>query len=241
MYPTPFPSSAQYTIPSKQVEVTHFCQGMTLRLCGQGETSGAISLGVHVSICLSETSRACLTLEIYKTCLHTHKIYVPILVHFPFVLIPVVVSSLHVYIWTISCGWTKTINRHLGVGPRLAPANKTELLLISMHSSLIMHTNCTLRSRICSTYESELLVRNMVVGVRALHFSAGNMTRQLDLASFMLQADCGYCSYYRPQDENTTRQPGCNSNFHMLSAFVTVDQLFPPPFYYFDSFYPFTP
>lgn len=29
------PSSAQYTIPSKQVEVTHFCQGMSLRLCGQ--------------------------------------------------------------------------------------------------------------------------------------------------------------------------------------------------------------
>ena len=46
MYPTPFPSPAQYTIPSKQVEVTHFCQGMTLRLCGQRETCGAIFLRV---------------------------------------------------------------------------------------------------------------------------------------------------------------------------------------------------
>jgi len=59
------------------------------------------------------------------------------------------------------------------------------------------------------------------VGVRALHFSFGNMTRQLDLASFMLQADCGYCSYYKPQDENMAHEEGSISNFLILSAFIS--------------------
>ena len=69
-----------------------------------------------------------------------------------------------------------------------------------------------------------------------------NMTRQLDLASFSLQADCGYCSYYRPQDESTTRSEGCSSHFHILSAFVSHKLLFSftllpffPPFYRFHS------
>lgn len=85
------------------------------------------------------------------------------------------------------------------------------------HTNLIL---TTLGSRVCSTYESALLVQNTVVGVRASHFVFGNMTRQLNLASFMLQADCGYCSYYRPQDEGTPGKEGCSSNFLILSAFV---------------------
>lgn len=52
----------------------------------------------------------------------------------------------------------------------------------------------------CPNYGSKLLVRNIVAGARA------NMTRQLYLASLMLQADCGDCTYYRPQDENSTRK-----------------------------------
>lgn len=58
----------------------------------------------------------------------------------------------------------------------------------------------------CPNYGSKLLVRNIVAGARALHFRIRNMTRQLYLASLMLQADCGDCTYYRLQDENSTRK-----------------------------------
>jgi len=94
-----------------------------------------------------------------------------------------------------------------------------------MHSSLIWkHTQNSLSPRMCSTFESELLVQNNIVGVCSLQFSTGNMTRQLDLASFMLQADCGYCSYYRPQNESTTHKWLCSRNYIsslLLSALLS--------------------
>lgn len=65
-----------------------------------------------------------------------------------------------------------------------------------------------------------------------------NMTRQLDLASFSLQADCGYCSYYRPQDESTTCSEGCSSHFHIPLLSVTSCYFLPPP-PFFSPFYRF--
>lgn len=45
-----------------------------------------------------------------------------------------------------------------------------------------------------------------VVDVIFVHVGAWNMTRQLDPASLVLQADCGCCTYHRPQNGNTTRR-----------------------------------
>lgn len=45
-----------------------------------------------------------------------------------------------------------------------------------------------------------------VVDVIFMHVGAWNMTRQLDPASLVLQADCGCCTYHRPQNGNTTRR-----------------------------------
>lgn len=53
----------------------------------------------------------------------------------------------------------------------------------------------------------------------ALRLSIENMTCQLQLASFMLQADCGYCSHYRPHDKSTTCEEMCVARASILTCF----------------------
>lgn len=50
----------------------------------------------------------------------------------------------------------------------------------------------------------------------------------------MLQADCGYCSYYRPQDESTTHKWLCSSSYISSQLFFFCQSCFviyilPPP------------
>lgn len=125
-------------------------------------------------------------------------------------------------------GWVKSTNKCLGFGPHLTPAKKTKLLLISTHSSLIW--KCTqnfLRIFLFFLYGSERLVQNVGACLCscAFEFISGQGTRHdnKDLASFVPQADCGCCSYYRPQDERTTCK-WLYSSSYTSSLFVSLSR-----------------